>query len=363
MTHPDGHNGSGHIHVHIVINSLRIEDVPRLPYMDRPADMKAGCKHRCTDAAMKYFKSEVMQMCQEHGLYQIDLLNGSKTRITEREYWAKRKGQAALDKTKPAETENGNATAKLPTKFETDKDKLRSIIQKALAGANNFIEFAAMLLQEGVTVKESRGRLSYLTPDRTKPITARRLGDGFEREAVLATLDANVKQAALESTPPKPAQAIYEKYGFASAEELDTAREAASSEVYELNQHRKRLDTAINEKKALQQHVINYRDTLPVIAEYTALKPRKQQAYFDAHRITFAQHDAAKKFFDANKLQKNLPSVKKMQAEINELVSQRNGVLNAYREKQQRLKEVNTVYSGIHKALHRSTPQRGQEER
>src|SRR5699024_5532454 len=41
-THPDGHNHSGNIHVHIVINSLRIEEVPFLPYMDRPADTKAG---------------------------------------------------------------------------------------------------------------------------------------------------------------------------------------------------------------------------------------------------------------------------------------------------------------------------------
>ncbi|WP_157579728.1 relaxase/mobilization nuclease domain-containing protein, partial [Roseburia intestinalis] len=31
-THPDGHNHSGNIHVHIVINSLRIEAVPLLPY-------------------------------------------------------------------------------------------------------------------------------------------------------------------------------------------------------------------------------------------------------------------------------------------------------------------------------------------
>ena len=51
-THPDGHNHSGNIHVHIVINSLRIAEVPMLPHMDRPADRKAGCKHRCTDAAM-----------------------------------------------------------------------------------------------------------------------------------------------------------------------------------------------------------------------------------------------------------------------------------------------------------------------
>ena len=34
--------------------------------------------------------------------------------------------------------------------------------------ATSFDEFSALLLRQGVTVKESRGRLSYLTPDRTK---------------------------------------------------------------------------------------------------------------------------------------------------------------------------------------------------
>ena len=68
-THPDGHNHAENIHVHIVINSLRIADVPMLPHMDRPADRKVGCKHRCTDAAMKYLKAEVMEMCHSEGLY------------------------------------------------------------------------------------------------------------------------------------------------------------------------------------------------------------------------------------------------------------------------------------------------------
>lgn len=65
---------------------------------DRPADTKCGMKHRCTDAAMEYFKSEVMELCHRENLYQIDLLHGSKNRITEREYWAQKKGQLALDK-------------------------------------------------------------------------------------------------------------------------------------------------------------------------------------------------------------------------------------------------------------------------
>ena len=118
-THPDGHNHSGNIHVHIVINSLRIEEVPLLPYMDRPADTRAGCKHRCTDAAMRHFRAEVMEMCHREGLYQIYLLNGSANRVTEREYWARKKGQAALDKQAAALAAEGKHAT--PTKFETDK--------------------------------------------------------------------------------------------------------------------------------------------------------------------------------------------------------------------------------------------------
>ncbi len=63
--------------MYIVINSLRIEEVPFMPYMDRPCDTQPGMKHRCTNAAMEYFRSEVMEMCHDAGLYQIDLLSGS----------------------------------------------------------------------------------------------------------------------------------------------------------------------------------------------------------------------------------------------------------------------------------------------
>ena len=37
-THPDGHNNSGNIHVHIVIGSIRMREVERKPYMQKPRD-------------------------------------------------------------------------------------------------------------------------------------------------------------------------------------------------------------------------------------------------------------------------------------------------------------------------------------
>ena len=81
------------------------------------------------------------------------------------------------------------------TKFETNKEKLRQTIRAALSTAASFEDFSSLLLREGVAVKESRGRLSYLTPDRTKPITARKLGDDFDRAAVLAVLEQNAARA------------------------------------------------------------------------------------------------------------------------------------------------------------------------
>ena len=154
---------------------------------------KPVAKHRCTDAALRYFKSEVMEMCHREGLYQIDLLNGSKNRVTDREYWAQKKGQAALDR-QNAPMIAGGITPR-QTKFETNKEKLRQTIRAALSTAASFEDFSSLLLREGVAVKESRGRLSYLTPDRTKPITARKLGDDFDRAAVLAVLEQNAARA------------------------------------------------------------------------------------------------------------------------------------------------------------------------
>lgn len=55
-THTDGHNGSGNIHVHIVINSVRAVDAERQDFMERLCDSKAGNKHHLTKDYLKYLK-------------------------------------------------------------------------------------------------------------------------------------------------------------------------------------------------------------------------------------------------------------------------------------------------------------------
>ena len=415
-THPDGHNHSGNIHVHIVINSLRIYEVPLLPYMDRPADTREGCKHRCTNAAMEYFKSEVMEMCHREGLYQIDLLNGSKERITEREYWAAKKGQLALDKENAAREAAGQPTK--PTKFETDKAKLRRTIRQALSQAGSFDEFSSLLLREGVTVKESRGRLSYLTPDRTKPITARKLGDDFDRAAVFAVLEQNAARAAeapaRSPDPPRtikdrlqvaraeiaaPKQdgvqrlvdieqkmaegkgrgyerwakihnlkqaaktlSVYQQYGFTSPEQLEAAVDTAYQKMRQTSGELKALETKLQGKRELRQQVLAYAKTKPARDGLRAQKSEKARAaYRQAHESDFIIADAAARYFKAHGITK-LPARKALQAEIEQLISEKDGLYNTYHEQKQRFKELQTVKRNIDQILRRDEPHRRKEQ-
>ena len=76
----DGHNGSGNIHVHIVINSLRKLDVPQQPFMERPIDSKAGYKHHVTNEYLKHLQKSLMDLCQPRisvsGRFAVTIQNG-----------------------------------------------------------------------------------------------------------------------------------------------------------------------------------------------------------------------------------------------------------------------------------------------
>ena len=191
-THDDGHNGTGNIHVHIVINSLRIRDTEELPYQQRPCDSKAGYKHHCSNPYLNYLQDEVMKMCQNHGLNQVDL-KSSDQRVTDAEYHAKQRGQKVLDKENAEKKARGEKPVQ--TTFETEKEKIRKAIFNAIEHSADEMEFKKKLRElYGIEVKESRGRWSYLSPGRERPITGRKLGDAFEKSAVLDAINGNVQR-------------------------------------------------------------------------------------------------------------------------------------------------------------------------
>ena len=389
-THPDGHNHSGNIHVHIVIGSVRTREVERKPYMQKPRDWREGMKHSSTAQTMRHLRVEVMELCESAGLYQIDLLNGSKERVSEAEYWVRRRGQLKLDRENAALTATGQQPRQ--KKFETVKDTLRRQISSVLYRATSFEEFSDRLMQQyGITVKESRGQLSYLPSGRTKFIRAKHLGDKFEKGLVLAALQENAErkrtiqfksdrigklvdiQAKLKQGKGIGYERWAKKYNLkAMAQTLILLQENGLLNEDALDQRIAELDTKFHESltvvkdlegrmkanKELRYHVAAYASTKNIAQQLRTAK--RPAAFEEQHRAELTAYRAAAAYFKANDLTK-LPSPKKLEVEYAQLASEKAKFYEQYKETKEELLKLKTAKQNVASFFREEEP--AQQER
>ena len=389
-THPDGHNHSGNIHVHIVIGSVRTREVERKPYMQKPRDWREGMKHSSTAQTMRHLRVEVMELCEGAGLYQIDLLNGSKERVSEAEYWARRRGQLKLDRENAALTATGQQPKQ--KKFETVKDTLRKQISSVLYRATSFEDFSDKLMQQyGIAVKESRGQLSYLPSGRTRFIRAHSIGDKFEKGLVLAALQENAErkrtiqfksdrigklvdiQAKLKQGKGIGYERWAKKYNLkAMAQTLILLQEHGLLNEDALDQRITELDTKFHESltvvkdlegrmkanKELRYHVAAYTSTKNIAQQLKAAK--QPTAFEEQHRAELTAYRAATAYFKANNITK-LPSPKKLEAEYAQLASEKAKFYEQYKEAKEELLKLKTAKQNVASFFREEEP--AQQER
>ena len=389
-THPDGHNHSGNIHVHIVIGSIRTREVERKPYMQKPRDWREGMKHSSTAQTMRHLRVEVMELCEGAGLYQIDLLNGSKERVSEAEYWARRRGQQKLDRENAALTAAGQPSKQ--KKFETVKDTLRKQISSVLYRAASFEDFSEKLMQQyGITVKESRGQLSYLPVGRTKFIRAKHLGDKFEKELVLAALQENAeRKRTIQPKPDRIGKLVdiqaklkqgkgisYERWakkhnlkamsqtlillqekGLLNEDALDRRIEELQSQYDHAKEVVLDLDARMKSTRKLLEQVAAYNNTKNIAQQ---LKTAKRPAAFEEqHRAELTAYRAAAAYFKANDITK-LPSPKKLEAEYEQLASEKAKFYEQYKEAKEELLKLKTAKQNVASFFREEEP--AQQER
>ena len=380
----------GNIHVHIVIGSVRTREVERKPYMQKPRDWREGMKHSSTAQTMRHLRVEVMELCEGAGLYQIDLLNGSKERVSEAEYWARRRGQLKLDRENAALTAAGQPPRQ--KKFETVKDTLRKQISSVLYRATSFEDFSDRLMQQyGITVKESRGQLSYLPSGRTKFIRAKHLGDKFEKGLVLAALQENAErkrtiqfksdrigklvdiQAKLKQGKGIGYERWAKKYNLkAMAQTLILLQENGLLNEDALDQRIAELDTKFHESltvvkdlegrmkanKELRYHVAAYTSTKNIAQQLKAAK--QPTAFEEQHRAELTAYRAAAAYFKANSITK-LPSPKKLEAEYAQLASEKAKFYKQYKEAKEELLKLKTAKQNVASYFREEEP--AQQER
>ena len=422
-THTDGHNESGNIHVHIVINSLRKYDVPQEPYMEFDCESKAGYKHHLSTAYLAHLKQDVMDLCQKEGLHQVDLLSPAERKITEKEYWAQRRGQEKLDKLNQKMLEDGITPKE--TRYQTEKQFLRDAIDDAASTAKSPEEFAQILDKKyHIIFKISRNRYSYLHPGRKKYITGRNLGTRYEEDFLLQTFKENEKslsdrkmkieepqvpntakdlQTALSPDASDiPVPFIFIKSDLRLVIDLQTCIKAQQSEAYaqkvklsnlkqmaqtvayiqehgydSLEDFHAALDqasdqTSVSRKslKDTEQQLKDVNEQIHFTGQYLAYKnvyadyrkSRNKDKFYEEHRAELSLYDTALRTLKEKSAGNKLPSMKALYAEKNRLIELRDMQREDFSNHRDYERELRTVSANIDMILGKSHAQEQQIE-
>ena len=418
-THTDGHNGSGNIHVHIVINSIRKYDTEPQPYMEFDRDSKAGYKHHLSDRYRIYLKQKVMDMCTANGLNQVNLLTPAERKISEKEYWAKRRGQKNLDKHN-AELEKKGLTPRQTT-FQTEKQYLRDAIDTVASQATSQEDFSKLLSEKyNITFKVSRGRYSYLHPNRSKYI----LGTLYEEKHLLQMFQENsadqitenpvpdISQVVNSSTPPvstptattakaphtflfiksdlrlvtdlqhcikaQQSQAYAQKvklsnlkimaqtvayvqeHGFQSKADLDAALSDASAQSTDARNTLKSTEDTLKNVNEQIHYTGQYLANKSIYSDYR--KSRNKEKFYDDHRAELTLYESALRILKEKSQGNKLPTLKMLREEKNRLTELQTVQREDFNARREHERELRTVCSNVDIILGTSQVQNRQRE-
>lgn len=422
-THTDGHNGSGNIHVHIVINSIRKYDTEPQPYMEFDRDSKAGYKHHLSDRYRIYLKQKVMDMCTANGLNQVDLLTPAERKISEKEYWAKRRGQKKLDKHN-AQLEKKGLTPRQTT-FQTEKQYLRDAIDTVTSQAISQEDFSRLLSEKyNITFKVSRGRYSYLHPNRSKYITGRSLGTLYEEKHLLQIFQENSTSQITENPVPDISQVVnssaptvsaytattteaphtflfiksdlrlvtdlqhcikaqqsqayaqkvklsnlkmmaqtvayVQEHGFQSKADLDTALSDASAQSTDARNTLKSTENTLKNVNEQIHYTGQYLANKSIYSDYR--KSRNKEKFYDDHRAELTLYESALRILKEKSQGNKLPTLKMLREEKNRLTELQTMQREDFNARREHERELRTVCSNVDIILGTSQAQNRQRE-
>lgn len=422
-THTDGHNGSGNIHVHIVINSIRKYDTKPQPYMEFDRDSKAGYKHHLSDRYRIYLKQKVMDMCTANVLNQVDLLTPAERKISEKEYWAKRRGQKKLDKHN-AQLEKKGLTPRQTT-FQTEKQYLRDAIDTVASQAISQEDFSRLLSEKyNITFKVRRGRYSYLHPNRSKYITGRSLGTLYEEKHLLQIFQENstsqitenpvpdISQVVNSSTPTVSAYtattteaphtflfiksdlrlvtdlqhcikaqqsqayaqkvklsnlkmmaqtvAYVQEHGFQSKADLDAALSDASAQSTDARNTLKSTENTLKNVNEQIHYTGQYLANKSIYSDYR--KSRNKEKFYDDHRAELTLYESALRILKEKSQGNKLPTLKMLREEKNRLTELQTMQREDFNARREHERELRTVCSNVDIILGTSQVQNRQHE-
>ncbi len=388
--HMDGHNGSSNIHVHIVFNSLRKLDIESQEFAERPSDCKAGFKHHQKRSLLTHMQKSLIEICEREGLHQVDLLTPSENKISEREYWAKQRGQAELDKKNEEVIEFGLTPAK--TVFHTQKQFLRDAIADVSQTSKSFEEFQKVLSEKySIQIMDKKGRYSYLHPERNNNVTERALGTNYGKEHLTRLFEENTNKVWIDSifgeSQPDYVEVFFLKsdlrlvvdlqncvkaqqsHAYAQKVKLTNLKQMARTIVYvqqngfdtrevlqssydemlakrsEARQELRETEDKLKDVSEVIRYMGQYLSNKKVFGEM--LNARNKKKFREVHSPEIETYESAVRFLKRRYTDGKIPSMKMLQQEKQSLTIRRDAKQNTYNYLRDYTQELKTVCANV----------------
>ena len=291
-------------------------------------------------------------------------------------------GLSVIENPKPsAKKQKEMAAAKYGVSF---KERLRQTIDRVLPECRGYDDFLAKMRAEGYEIKEGK-TLSFRAPGQERFTRSNRLGADNTREALRerSTIRRGCSGAVKNSLPHTDRKvnmlidiqaklaagkgAGYERWakifnlkeaaktlnflvenGLTDYDELAARAAQAGDRFDAVSQRIKQLEARMAEVAQLKTHIINYSKTREVYAAYK--KSRHKKEFLAEHGAEIAQHEAAKKAFDALG-GKPIPKMAQLSKEYAALLTEKQEQYAEYKALRQDMISYRTAKQNVDKIL------------
>ena len=276
----------------------------------------------------------------------------------------------------------------LGNKPPSHRDRLRMAIDDALAKKPADLDALLKLLQEaGITVKRRGTGISLQAPGQKGfvRLDAHSMGQAYDLHELLAVLAGEKVHTPSEKNihqtePPKVnllvdiqaklqegkgagyarwasvfnlkqmAQTMnfLTEHGLLQYADLSKTTAEASADYNALSEKIKAAEQRMAEIAVLKTHIINYAKTRDVYVAYR--KAGYSKKFRAEHESEILLHQAAKKAFEDLGLKK-LPTIKMLQAEYADLLSEKKSAYADYRRARDKMKELLTVKANVDRLM------------
>ena len=291
-------------------------------------------------------------------------------------------GISVIENPKPsAKKQKEIAAAKYGT---SHKEQLRQTIDRVLPDCQGYDDFLAKMRAEGYEIREGK-KLSFRAPGWDRFTRSDKLGADYTKEAlrerstnrggrssaarkavshagrkVNMLIDIQAKMAAGKGAGYERWAKIFNLKEAAKTlnfliendltdyDELTARAEQAGDRFDEVSRHIKQLECRMAEVAQLKTHIINYSKTREVYAAYK--KSRHKKEFLAEHGAEIAQHEAAKKAFDALD-GKPIPKVAQLSKQYAALLAEKQEQYAEYKALRQDMIAYRTAKQNVDKIL------------